>query len=272
MKKLLSSLARYGSVCSNLAYAFFNLVTGVVVRSWWFCAVGGYYGVLAGARLWLLSAEKTPPHPTASAVTVRRRAGVLLVALSVCLAGINLLAALKDRGSVHHIIVMITIATYTFGKLASAVAGLIRAGASPSPVMEAGRNITFADGLVSVAVLQRSMLVSFEGMSESNIVLMNILTGTAVWLAVALLGINLIGGKTVNMAKSKIIETNEKIAEGVVGGYKKIEKGVVDGYKKIEKGVVDGYTKLEDKFVENYLTRDGESVEQAKARLKNKDK
>ena len=65
MKKLLSSLARYGSVCSNLAYAFFNLVTGVVVRSWWFCAVGGYYGVLAGARLWLLSAEKTPPHPTA---------------------------------------------------------------------------------------------------------------------------------------------------------------------------------------------------------------
>ena len=100
----------------------------------------------------------------------------------------------------------------------------------------------------------------------------NLVTGTAVWLAVALLGINLIGGKTVNMAKSKIIETNEKIAEGVVGGYKKIEKGVVDGYKKIEKGVVDGYTKLEDKFVENYLTREGESVEQAKARLKNKDK
>ena len=31
------------------------------------------------------------------------------------------------------------------------------------------------------------------------------------------------------MAKSKLVEANEKIAEGVVGGYKKIEEGVVGG-------------------------------------------
>ena len=86
------------------------------------------------------------------------------------------------------------------------------------------------------------------------------------------LGINLIGGKRVNMAKSKIVEVNEKIAEAVTGGYKKIEKGVVDGYKKIEKGVVSGYTKIEDKFVDRYLTREDETVEQAKERLKNRNK
>lgn len=74
------------------------------------------------------------------------------------------------------------------------------------------------------------------------------------------------------MAKSKIVKANEKIAEAVTGGYKKIEKGVVDGYKKIEKGVVDGYTKLEDKFVDAYLTHDGETVAEAKERLKNKTK
>ena len=55
-------------------------------------------------------------------------------------------------------------------------------------------------------------------------------------------------------------------------GYKKIEKGVVEGYKKIEQGVVGGYTKLEDKFVDAYLTKDGETVEEAKARLKDKNK
>ena len=38
--------------------------------------------------------------------------------------------------------------------------------------------------------------------------------------------------------------------------------------EKIEKGVVDGYSKIEDKFVETYLTREGETVEDAKARLK----
>ena len=116
------------------------------------------------------------------------------------------------------------------------------------------------------------MLVSFPGMEAAEILLLNIFTGTAVWIVVLLLGINLIGGKYTDMAKSKIVKANEKIAEAVTGGYKKIEKGVVEGYKKIEQGVVGGYTKLEDKFVDAYLTKDGETVEEAKARLKDKNK
>lgn len=59
------------------------------------------------------------------------------------------------------------------------------------------------------------------------------------------------------MAKTKIVKVNEKIAEKVV-----------DSYKKIEKGVVGGYTKIEDKFVDQFLTRDGETIEEAKERLK----
>ena len=61
------------------------------------------------------------------------------------------------------------------------------------------------------------------------------------------------------MAKSKLVQANQKIADAVVGGYKKIENAVVGGYQKIEDG-----------FVDRYLTHDGESVEEAKARLKNK--
>ena len=56
---------------------------------------------------------------------------------------------------------------------------------------------------------------------------------------------------------SKIVEANQKIAEVVVGGYKKIETGVVDGYRKIE-----------DSFVEKHLVREGETVEEAKERIK----
>lgn len=70
-----------------------------------------------------------------------------------------------------------------------------------------------------------------------------------------------------DMAKSKLAEVNEKIAEGVVGGYKKIEEGVVGGYKKIEEGAVGGFNKVADKFVDNFLTKEGESVEEAKARM-----
>ena len=73
------------------------------------------------------------------------------------------------------------------------------------------------------------------------------------------------------MAKNKIAQVNEKIAETVVEGYKKIEDGVVGGYRKIEDGVVSGFNRMTDRFVDHFLTREGETVEQAKARLNGED-
>lgn len=69
---------------------------------------------------------------------------------------------------------------------------------------------------------------------------------------------------------SKIADANEKIAQGVVKGYQKIENGVVAGYKKIEEGVVEGFGKVTDKCVEVLFAKEGESVEDAKARLSGK--
>ena len=66
---------------------------------------------------------------------------------------------------------------------------------------------------------------------------------------------------------SKFIEVNEKIAEGVVKGYKKMEESIVGGYKKIEKGAVDGFNKVTDKCVETLFAKEGETVEDAKKRL-----
>lgn len=59
------------------------------------------------------------------------------------------------------------------------------------------------------------------------------------------------------MANSKLVKANEKIAEKVTSAFEKIEDSVTGGY-----------TKIEDAFVDRYLTRDGESVEEAKNRLK----
>ncbi len=71
---------------------------------------------------------------------------------------------------------------------------------------------------------------------------------------------------------SKFTQTNEKIAEKVVGGYKKIEDSVVEGYKKIETSVVEGFGKVTDKCVEKLFAKKGESVEEAKRRLTGQDK
>lgn len=67
---------------------------------------------------------------------------------------------------------------------------------------------------------------------------------------------------------NKFKEINEKIETGVVEGYKKIETGVVDGYKKIEAAVVEGFEKVSDKCIDAFFTKEGESVEEAKERMK----
>lgn len=262
----------YLSLILNVVYAFYNSFLGFFAHSWWFITIGAYFTVLAITRFSVLKIKRKADGNNDTEFFTTRITGVLLVVLSFCIVGVNILSAIKDRGTAFHKIVMITIATYTFTKITIAIICMIKAKSSVSPVLKTLRNISLADACVSIYTMQRSMLVSFTGMETDGILLLNILTGTVVWLIVLLLGINLIGGKRVDMAKSKILKATEKITDSVTGGYKKIEKGVVDGYKKIEKGVVDGYTKIEDKFVDTYLTKDGETVEEAKVRLKNDNK
>ncbi len=60
------------------------------------------------------------------------------------------------------------------------------------------------------------------------------------------------------MAKSKLVKANEKISETVMNTYQKIENTVVGSYMKIE-----------DAFVDSCLAKDGETIAEAKKRLKN---
>lgn len=262
----------YTSLAINFAYALGNCAVGFLSHSWWFITVGAYYAVLAMARFSVLQVQRKAKGDYDTELFARRITGILLVALSLCIVGVNILSALKDRGTVFHEIIMIAIATYTFAKVTMAIIGMVQARRTASPILKTLRNIALADACVSIYTMQRSMLVSFPGLTPAEIQIFNILTGTGVWIIVLFLGINLIGGKRIDMAKSKIVQANEKIAQAVTGGYKKIEKGVVDGYKKIEQGVVSGYTKLEDRFVDAYLTKDGETMEEAKERLKKETK
>ncbi len=272
MRILRIAKSPYLSLVFNFSYGVGNAIIGFFVHSWWFVTVGAYYTVLAAARFSVLKIKRQANASADVQLFAKRVTGVLLVMLSCCLVGVNVLSAVEERGIVFHEILMIAMATYTFSKITIAIIGMVQARKAESPSEMTLRNISLADTFVSIYTLQRSMLVSFPGMEPNEILVFNILTGTAIWLIVLFLGINLIGGKHINMAKSNILKANEKIAKTVTGGYKKIEKGVVEGYKKIEQSVVDSYTKIEDKFVDAYLTKDGETVEEAKARLKKEHK
>ena len=123
---------------------------------------------------------------------LKRFVGIMLMLTALPLLGIAIISAVKDVGSRYHEIVMITMALYAFTKVTLAIINLAGARRQRSPAESALRSISLADALVSIASLQRSMLVSFGEMTASEIRLFNILTSSGVCILVFILGLNLL--------------------------------------------------------------------------------
>lgn len=172
------------SLVFNILYCVYHIVFGAVTASWWFLTIGIYYAVLSIIRFVVLR------HKGNNRLLVRFT-GAMLIVLSVSLVGTVILAFVKDRGTVFPLIAMLAIATYTFTKITLATIKWIKARRSTSVKRLTLRNISFANAFVSIYSLQRSMLVSFEGMTKTEIRIMNLATGSAVCIIVFLLGLKL---------------------------------------------------------------------------------
>ena len=255
----------------NLLYGAGHVVLGVLEGSVWLLVMAAYYILLGVMRFGAVLTERR--H--ASERFVMRLCGGMLMVLALVMGGATAISLAENNAVPHGIVIMLTIAIYTFWKMTMAIVHTVQAHQSGTPLTRTIRNITLASALASLLTMQRSMLVSFDGdMTAEEALILNICTGSAVCILVFLLGLNMLFDEKGydKMAKSKIVKANQKIAEAVVDGYKKVEGAVVGGYKKVEETVVGAYTKVEDKFVDQYLTRDGETVEEAKARLKGEKK
>lgn len=170
----------------NLLYALYNGALGVMERSIWFVTMFAYYAVLAAMRFSAVLYSRRNGKEDAFAA---RLTGIMLVLLSAVLAGVIYLSLSQNIAVRYGTIVMITIATYTFTKITMAVIRAAKGRKDLSPLFAAIRCIGYAEVAASLFSMQRSMLVSFKGMSEREIRLMNIMTGSAVWLFVLVLGI-----------------------------------------------------------------------------------
>ena len=172
------------SLVFNTAVAAYHFVLGSLTSSWWLLTLGSYYLVLSIVRFAVLRSKSKERFIT-------KFTGWMLIILSIPLAGTVILSVVRDRGHKFHMVVMIAMATYAFTKITLATIKLIKARRSTSATLITLRNISFADAFVSIFALQRSMLVSFGEMAESDVRIMNIATGTGVCIIVFLLGLNL---------------------------------------------------------------------------------
>ncbi len=180
----------------NIAYSVYNIVVGTATHSWWLLTLGVYYAVLSFTRFLVIRTKHIDGKPL-----VQTTVGILIMSMSLPLAGTVILASVKDRGIAFGKIIMITIALYTFMKVTLAVVKLAKSRQGKAARERVLRNIAVADALASVFSLQRSMLVSFEGMTPRDIRTMNIITGSAVCIAVFALGLRLVLSRQTAFAK-----------------------------------------------------------------------
>ena len=173
------------SLLFNLLFSGYHILFGVIEHSWWLFTLGIYYVILGAVRCAVILTER-------SGRFVAVFAGSMLMVLSAPLVGITVLAVIEDRGTVFHEIVMITIAVYAFSKITLAIIKLIKSRQSDSAKESALRNISLAAAFVSIFFLQRSMLVSFGGMTADGIRIMNGATGIGVCVIVFWLGLHLV--------------------------------------------------------------------------------
>jgi hypothetical protein len=178
------------SLIFNVAFGAYHLVFGIVSSSWWLLTLGSYYLILSIVRFVVLISKPKE-------LFITKFTGWMLMALSIPLAGTVVLLIVRDRGHVYHMIVMIAMAAYAFAKITLATINLIKSRRSTLGALVTLRNISFADAFVSLFALQRSMLVSFEGMTETAILIMNATLGSAVCVIVFLLGLNLVRSKKI---------------------------------------------------------------------------
>lgn len=174
------------SALLNVVYAVGNLLIGIYEGSWWFVNIGLYHLILSVTRGFVIYQEKKENGAFAS-----RRAGFLLMLTAFPFIGIVVISSIQDTATKFHKIVMITIALYAFSKITLATVNAFKARKRKNLTERALRRITLADAFVSIASLQRSMLVSFEGMTPIEIRIFNIVTGFAVSMILFSLGLSL---------------------------------------------------------------------------------
>lgn len=182
----------------NVAYTVYNGVIGIMNQSVWFITMAVYYSLLGIMRYRAVNTGRKISHMEdrqlirKKELSVIKTDGILLLVLNLALSSVVLLTIAQDTAKRYSEIMVISIAAYTFYKITMALINMIKVRKTRSPILITIRNIEVADALVSVLTLQATMLASFQNKSSLNRNQMNAITGLAVCILIAILGVSMI--------------------------------------------------------------------------------
>ena len=151
------------SLLIDLFYSAWKAWAGIRFRSPWFGALAFYYIVLAAERAYLLHALPRARQDPAASLRKYRFCGGLLLVLTAAVAAVGYQAVFGGNAARYPGHMIYGAAAYTFYKLYTAAASLIRCRRLRSPVHTAAMAVSLAAALTALFSLQTAMLAAFGG-------------------------------------------------------------------------------------------------------------
>ncbi len=173
----------YSTFSLNIAYAVLQLGLGIRHASLWYYSFSAYYVIISTVRFFLLKHTRAhaPREKMTEELQKYRVAGISLLVLNVALSAMIFYMLLQGIMIVHHEIVVIALAAYTFTSLTLAIVNLVKFRKYKSPLFQGVKAISLATALVSVITLENSMITVFGTDTNPRFLrLMVALTGGAV--------------------------------------------------------------------------------------------
>lgn len=175
-------------------FAALKLVTALVYGSYWFFALGVYYGMLALARLWLLHCL----HGEGACQEEREKArwawrgyrvcAWLMLPLNIGMVGVVVQMVRDGRGFVYPGYLIYGVAAYAFYALIVTVVALLRRRGK-SPLLTAAKLVSLCGALMSILALQTALLSRFGASDPTFSRAMTGITGGVVCLTSMLMAL-----------------------------------------------------------------------------------
>lgn len=190
------TVSLYGSFTINVSYTVLQLGLGIIHSTAWYYSMAAYYLMLSVMRFYLLQYLRgghMPGEDKDSELHRYRFCGVVLVGMNLALAVIVYYITWQNRTFIHHMITTIAMAAYTFTSFTMAVINMIRYRKYQSPVLSAAKVIGFTAAVVSMLMLETTMLTVFGGGEKGDFDrIMTGSTGAAVTLTVLIMAVYMI--------------------------------------------------------------------------------
>ena len=178
-----AKISLYQSMAVNFLYTVFRAVLGVRYVSPWFISLAVYYLMLGALRAYLaIRYRKRPGGADTPAYEWRcyQTTGCLLLLLNIPMSGMVVLMVRTNSGFVYPGLVIYLSAMYTFYMTAHSVVNLHRFRKMDSPILLAGKAVSFISAAMSLLGLQTAMITQFGGNDSGFRRQMNAVTGAGV--------------------------------------------------------------------------------------------